>query len=590
MTTLEATIGVKPVNFWSYVVKLMRLRWVILINGFKRAKPLRKYLTLISGLLIVGTFAGFFVLTGSVLRLLNSPLLSESGINISAFLEAIPSLIVTGAFVGILVTSFMALLQALYLANDMDFLLVAPIPVRAVFLTKLLDAILPNLALVLLLGLPVLFSLGAAGRYNILYFPLVLVVLAILALTAAGVSSLLVMAVVRFIPARKVGEFMVFVGGIIVFIGSQLIGLNALDFATMTPEQISNSSGFLTILNSTWSPLAWGGRALVDLGEGRWTSGIFFLVLTLVLFGSVFVLALTAAERLYHTGWATLQVGTQQRKARHAIERSERSGARASTFLNLLPPPVRAIMQKDFRMLRRDLRHMTQVVMPLFIGIAFAFLVLNSEGEVLFGKGEAPDWYMELMRSVLVYWGMVISLMVGWALTSRLALTSFSMEGKNYWMIKTSPVSASKMLAAKFLIAYLPSLILGWLFLLVIALVQKVPFAIILYGFSSVALFLAGLGGINLALGVLGANFNWTDPRRMTGMPSGYLGTAISLTYLLASVLLFFVAPVGFPILGIASEFTGQLIGLLAGGTVALLCTILPLVLVKQRVYGIGEE
>jgi len=47
------------------------------------------------------------------------------------------------------------LLQALYLSNDMDFLLAAPIPIRAVFLTKLLQAVLPNFILVMLIGLPV---------------------------------------------------------------------------------------------------------------------------------------------------------------------------------------------------------------------------------------------------------------------------------------------------------------------------------------------------------------------------------------------------------------------------------------------------
>ena len=37
----------------------------------------------------------------------------------------------------------------------------------------------------------------------------------------------------------------------------------------------------------------------------------------------------------------------------------------------------------------------------------------------------------------------------------------------------------------------------------------------ILYGLPSVASILAGLGGINLALGVRGVNLTWTDPRKM---------------------------------------------------------------------------
>jgi hypothetical protein len=46
---------------------------------------------------------------------------------------------------------------------------------------------------------------------------------------------------------------------------------------------------------------------------------------------------------------------------------------------------------------------------------------------------------------------------------------------------------------------------------------------------------------------------------------------------------------IGLPPLNL-SEKAGMLLGLAAGGTVALLCTILPLALVKKRVYRIGEE
>lgn len=589
MTTMEASIGIQTDNLWFYVLKLIRLRWVIFVSGFKRAKPLRKLFTLLLGLLILGAFVGFFILTTSFLRLLDSPLFSESGVNPGSFVDAVPALIVSGAFLGILLTSFGVLLQALYLTNDMDFLLAAPIPIRAVFLTKLLQAILPNLTLIGLFGLPVLFSLGAAEKYNILYFPLVLVVLAFLSLAAAGISSLLVMAVVRIFPAKRIAEVLAFLVATIALVCSQLSNLTGIEFGTVTAEQISKGSEVLSTFNSAWSPLAWGGRALVDVGEGRWLSGMFFLALTLGLSGGVFWFALNTAERLYYTGWASIQVETQRKKTRRAVDRSGMSSASANIFRRLLPSEVRAIMLKDFRVLRRDLRNMSQVVTPLILGIVFAVMVLRSGGEPPAGKGEAPALFMDLFRSALAYGSMTISLFVGWTLLSRLALISFSMEGKSYWIIKTSPVSAGKMLAAKFLIAYLPSLILGWLFLLGIALLQKVPSATILYGFASVALILAGLDGINLAFGVRGANLNWTDPRRMSGLASGCLGMITSIAYLLATLLLFFAPPIGFPLLNFSEE-TGQLIGLLAGGTVAMLFTIVPLVLVKERVYRIGEE
>jgi ABC-2 type transport system permease protein len=589
MTSMEASIGIQPDSLWFYLLKLIRLRWVIFVSGFKRAKPLRKFFTVFLGLLIIGVFVGSFVLTAFLLRLLNSPLISESGVDLASLVDAIPVLIVSGAFLAIFLTSFGVLLQALYLANDMDFLLAAPIPIRAIFLSKLLQAVLPTFLLVMLFGLPVLFGLGVAGGYHILFFPLVLVVLAFLSLAAAGISSLLVMAVVRILPAKRVAEILAFLGAVLAMLCSQVGNLTGMNSGMVSPEQILKSTQVISTLNSNWSPLTWGGRGLVDLGEGRWLSGIFFLALTLVLSGGVFWLTLNAAERLYYTGWASIQVGTQRKKTLRKVEPGEKRGARADIFLRLLPSEVRAIMFKDFLELRRDLRNMSQLVTPLIMGIVFSIMMLRSGGQPPAGRGEAPIWFMDLFRFALAYGSMVISLFVGWTLLSRLALISFSMEGKSYWIIKASPVSAGKQLVAKFLIAYLPALILSWLFLLAVAILQKAPSATILYGFLSVALILAGLCGINLGFGVRSADLNWTDPRRMASGASGCLATIASVAYLFAAVLLFFAPPIGLPLLKI-SEGIGQLIGLLIGGTLALLCTILPLAMVKDWVYRIGEE
>jgi ABC-2 type transport system permease protein len=589
MTALEASIVCQPNNLRFYVLKLMRLRGAIFVSGFKRAKPLRKFLTILLGMLFLGAFAGCFILSTSFIKLLDSPIIIESGVDMGAFMDAIPTLIVSGAFLAILVTSFGVLLQALYLANDMDFLMSAPIPIRAVFLTKLLQAILPNFILVVLIGLPVLFSLGKEGEYHALYYPLALVVLAFLSLAAAGISSLLVMVIVRIIPAKRVAEVLAFLGVVVVMLLSQWSNLTGIELGSVSIEHIVKGSQALSTLNDAWQPMAWGGRGLVDLGEGRWLSGTFFLALTVGLFGGIFWLTLNIAERLYYSGWASLQVETQRNNPHRATDRRRMNNAGTSIFRGLLPPEMRAVMLKDFKALSRDLRIMSQMVGPLVMGIVFTVMVLRSGGDPPAGKGEAPALFMDLFRSVLAYGSMVISLFVGWTLLSRLALISFSMEGKSYWIIKTSPISARKLLAAKFLITYLPVLLLTWLFLLSIALLQKVPFATICYGLPCVAFILAGLGGINLAFGVRGVNLNWTDPRRMASGIAGYLGTIASIVYLFATLLLFFAPPLGLPLIN-KSEGSGQLIGLVAGGMTALLCAIIPLVLVKDRVYRIGEE
>lgn len=349
MTGMEASLSSSSENLWVYVIKLLRLRWVIFTSGFKRGKPLNKALTIGLGLLVLGVFIGTYLLTGLLLKALNSPLFIASGINLAAFLNTLPAVIISGVFLLIMLSSFRLLLQALYLSKDMDFLVSAPIPIRAVFLTKLMETVMPNFLLVLALGLPVLLSLGAEGGYHFIYYPVVFVVLAVLSFAAAGISSLLVMAVVRIFPAKRVAEVITLLGAILFFLLSQTPNLLGNKLEALSPEQLSQGSQLLSKFSNPWFPLAWGARGLVDLGLERWLSGAFFLILTLGVSALLFWIALGTAERLYYTGWASLQVSSQRKRIHRAVDRREVDSASSNIFQRFMPREVMAILIKDFK-------------------------------------------------------------------------------------------------------------------------------------------------------------------------------------------------------------------------------------------------
>ncbi len=161
----------QPPGLWQYVWQLLYLRVVISLRGMRRAKLRKKIGYAFLLLLGLGLIAFAIFLTWGFLRFMNSPQLQQALQEQGEFQQlvnmfsTIPVLITSGAFIVLLLTSFGVLLQALYLAKDMDFLLVAPLPMRAVFLAKMIQSVLPNLGLVCLFGLPILFGLGAAWHY-----------------------------------------------------------------------------------------------------------------------------------------------------------------------------------------------------------------------------------------------------------------------------------------------------------------------------------------------------------------------------------------------------------------------------------------
>ncbi len=580
----------KPV--WPAVWKLLRLRVRLSFNSFRHARLRAKVLTIV-GTLALLSLAGFILfMSWLMLGFLRSPELSQYvGMDTGPLLQSMPQLMLTGLFFGIMFTSFGVLLQALYLSGDMDFLLAAPVPVRAVFITKLIQAVLPNLGLFALFGLPILYGLGLSSHYNILYYPVVLLVMAALTFAAAGLSALLVMAVVRLLPPRRAAEIVGFVGATAGVICSQIGNLSQ-TFGrgnAFTPTFAGGALSLAMRLKTPWIPLNWAGQGLVDLGEGRWLSGVPYVAVTIALAALAFWLALVTAERLYYTGWAGMQViAHKSKRTKTRSSSASRRPIQISRIEQKLPGPVRAMLTKDFILLGRDLRNLSQLISPLIVGVVLSLSILRSERELPAAMGDAPAFVVNSFRAFTGFGNAAIALFVGWIMLGRLAGMSFSHEGKNFWMLKSSPVSPRQMLAAKFLGALLPTLALAYVFVIGISLLQGLQPGPFLFMMLAVTMCLAGLDGILTGFGAVGANFKWDDPRRMNAGGLGCLGQIVTLLFLPISLGLF-LAPLYLAIVLRMPQSYGYMGGILLGVGGNLLCMLVPLKLVERTVRTMDE-
>lgn len=574
-------------NLISSVWKLLRLRGVIFISGFRRSRLRKKIGMVVLGIVLLAILVAAFVFSFFVLSAFQSPSFTQIVTDPDELLDSIPVLIVTIAFIVIFITSFGLLLQALYLAGDMEFLLSSPLPMRAVFLSKQMQAILPNYGLVMLLGLPVLFGLGISQGYNLLYYPLVIIVLTMMAFIAAGLASLVVMVIVRVFPARRVAEVLGFFAATISIVCSQTGRLA--NFENISGEQASQALNQLDRISSPYSPLAWAGISLTAIGQRNWLTGVGLLTITIGLGAIIFLISLNAAERLYFSGWASVRTSTRRKKkTRRQPSQSITGSFMVTSIKRLLPAQVRAILVKDLLVLRRDLRNMSQLVTPLIIGIVYAVTLIRSGGEPPPGRGEAPQIVMEVLSNLMLYANVGISLFISWSLLSRLAGMSFSLEGKQYWLLKTAPVSTRRLVTGKYLVAYLPTLSLSWIFLLIISLLQQVSLDTLAYSLLVVAFSVAGVAGLNLALGIIGANFEWEDPRRISQGAIGCLGALATGFFLLVCMLFFFGPSILFDLLDFPSAY-GRVIGLALGSAASLSLMLIPLWLVRNRIPRLDE-
>jgi ABC-2 type transport system permease protein len=322
-------------------------------------------------------------------------------------------------------------------------------------------------------------------------------------------------------------------------------------------------------------PLAWPGRALVALGEGQWLAALLLVGVTAAVTLGAFAVSLAASERLYISGWARTRASAAPRKAARA-ERRRRSGR-----VRLLPTAVTALVVKDFKLLTRDLRNLSQLITPIVLGVIYTFSLVG-------GTRRGPV-SSQLEREIVVYGSMGTALFVAWMFAMRLALGGIGMEGKRYWLIKVSPLHAEALLAAKFIVAYLPSLALGTVFLIATSLVGKLAPRLLPYNWAALAATIAALCAVYLAFGTVGANLKWEDPRQITRGTTGCIGWIVGSMTAATVAGVFMGLPPLVSWLG-APEAIGQIIGLSVGMTLAAGVTAVSLWWSRGRVALVGEE
>ncbi len=534
---------------------LTRARLMIARNTLWRGKLIRKIgLVLLAVLVGLGSY-GFYRVSRGLVELLTSREViewfareaartaPELGLpsDLTPYLLALPSLALFFALVLLVLTSFSSVLSSLYLSGDLDMLLVAPVPMRAVFIVKFFGGlVVPYLMLFFLIG-PALIGYGQGMGFGPAFFVAVLVVLALFPLLPAGIGALLVMVVVRVIPARRARE--------IVGVISGLLGVSWYLVTQFAPEIAPQFQSIQTLdslrrLDVPLLPSAWAGRALIAAGQGEWLTLLVYGGLFATLSIGVFAGCLLLAERLYYQGWSNMATQGGTIKAKSKRQKAKEDDVRPSPsyllpFTFYLPAELRAIVYKDLRVFPRDLRNVQQLIFPMVLAGVWIFRLAT-------GGSPSRGGQFEFQSSLGTLSSAGLSFFICLTLSSALGGPGISREGKGFWLLKVAPISGRRLLLGKLALAYLPFPTLGVLFVAFLSVLQHSP--PLEFARALALVLIAGLGTSSISLG-LGAAFpklDWENPQKQTTWQAGCLAPILYMAYVAIAA----GVTIGVPLLG----------------------------------------
>lgn len=293
------------------------------------------------------------------------------------------------------------------------------------------------------------------------------------------------------------------------------------------------------------------------------------------------VLGAWAHERWYRTGFSRAQEGAERRREGRAKERA--AGALASR----VPVAARVMIAKDVRTFFRDTSQWSQLIL---LGVLVVIYAYNVKVLPLW-TGEKVSFFLV---NVISFLNLGLAGFVLAAIAARFVFPAVSLEGRTFWLLRSSPLELRTMLWCKFIVGLAPLLVIALL-------LTATTNAILRVGSFMMTLSLITITGVTVALTALalgfGALFPRFDTENAAQIPTGFGGFAFMMT-----AIVYLAVVIGLEAWPVHAFLTARLeggtlrggevmrlaVGLGLAGLVTLAAIVLPLRAAVRRVEALG--
>jgi len=433
--------------------------------------------------------------------------------------------LLAGKLLGILLLSFVSILllsniitalSSFFLVRDLDLLVSGPVDWLTLYSAKLLETTLHSSWMVVLLAIPMLTAYGVAYEGGP-FFPLIALAAFIPFLVLPSVvGSAVTLLLVNVFPARRTRDIL---SVITVIAGAGVVVL----FRLMRPEALAKPEGFrslvefISVLRGPTSPALpseWMQRTLMG-----WLTGDFDLLPLYLLWSTAAAFVVLGAllhRALYPVGFT---------KAQESAHQSVRSSGRPSLLARLLGPwgiRRRELVLKEVRVFFRDTTQWSQLILLGVLVVVYVvnikFLPLTGDGITFFIVNLIPFLNLGLAGFVLA------------SIAARFLFPGVSLEGRSWWLLRSSPLSMRELLWSKFWVGTLPLLLLALAIVTVTNTLLQVSSFMFAVSIGSITLLTFAIAGLAVGFGTLYPRF---ETENAAQIPTSFGGLMFMMTAVL---------------------------------------------------------
>lgn len=511
-------------------------------------------------------------------------------------------------FVLLLMTGIREIYASFYESRDLSYLLSTPLRVEAVFTARLIKSTLTSFVMLVPFVGAVWIGYGAAYEVGVLYYPITLLSLLLVATMFTAVCSVLVMLIMRFIPGQRMKQ--------VVLVSSLAMSAVFVFVVQYVSSRASNTGDALALLEASgrWQlgklsylPHVWLAKTLL-LFTGRFG---YSLLESLVPLAAVSLVSIFAAGILarhtFLTGWSSNQAVESRRprsrltagrertadtREGSAVTGRVRSSSDAALSLGKggVGAPL-ALLRKDLVVLLRTPTMWYSIVIVLIVMGFMAFNISQNIGDTGLSEamesGAVESADVMVIRTLLLFMALLMSATV----SARSGAVSVSLEGESWWMIQGMPIHPGAFYRSKLLYGFLTSSAVSLLVILVISFVPQVPTYPMYVSIPVVIAVGFALAALSLLLDILSPSFDLVAQLRSSTGPQKNVAMGKQLGVLLGSVIIvgLFAAVFAFPMYYSVFSLFAWMSPFVAKATAAVVFVVLAIA-VNWICYEIGTK
>ncbi len=447
--------------------------------------------------------------------------------------------LLAGKLLGLALLSFLSILllsnvitalSSFFLARDLDLLVSSPVEWLSLYLAKLAETILHSSWMVALMAVPIFSAYGVIYDGGWLFGPYCLLVFAPLLVIPSAVGSAITLILVNVFPARRTRDLLS-----VIAVGAA--GGVVLLLRVVRPEQLARPEGFRNLLDfitvlrtptSPWLPSEWATNGIMRYLVGPFDALPVFLLWSTA--GAFVVLGALLHARLYPPGFTKAQEGAAR------FVRGWIWEALLQPVVSHLSVSKREFVIKDLKLFFRDTTQWSQLIL---LGVLVVIYLFNIRALPLFTGEQVPFFIVTLVSFLnLGLAGFVLA-----SIAARFIFPAISLEGRQMWLLRSSPLDLRALLWSKYWVGTIPLIVLALIITVFTnVLLKATPFMMVV-GISTIILLTLAISALALGFGALYPQF---ETENAAQIPTSFGGLVFMMTTigLLAIVIVIEAIPV----------------------------------------------